>query len=59
MITIKASQKIFTDKEIASLTGVCVEQLGSVAKLRNVGFLTRTSEAAGALAFQRLSPHGI
>jgi hypothetical protein len=54
MITIKASQKIFTEREIASLTGVCAEHLGSLAKRRNLGFLTRTSEAAGALALQRL-----
>jgi hypothetical protein len=31
VVKVKSSQKIFTDAEIASLTGICVEHLHSLA----------------------------
>jgi hypothetical protein len=54
MIKIKSSQKIFTDAEIASLTGICVEHLHRLAKTRHVGFIARAAEAAGKQADQWL-----
>jgi hypothetical protein len=47
MITVKSSQKIFTDAEIASLTGICVEHIHNFAKSRHLGFIARAAEAAG------------
>ena len=32
MVTVKSSQRIFTDSEVASLTGICVEHLHNFAK---------------------------
>lgn len=54
MIKVKSSQKIFTDAEIASLTGICVEHLHGLAKTRHVGFIARAAEAAGKQADQWL-----
>ena len=31
MVTVKSSQKIFTDSEVASLTGICVDHLHNFA----------------------------
>jgi hypothetical protein len=47
MVTVKASQKIFTDSEVASLTGICVDHLHNFAKSRHLGFIARAAEAAG------------
>jgi hypothetical protein len=54
MIKVKSSQKIFTDAEISSLTGICVEHLHRLAKTRHVGFIARAAEAAGKQADQWL-----
>ena len=54
MITIKASQKIFTYVEVASLTGICAEHLHNFAKRHRLGFITRAAESLGNQAQQRL-----
>ena len=54
MVTVKASQKIFTDSEVASLTGICVDHIHNFAKSRHLGFIARAAEAAGAQADQWL-----
>jgi hypothetical protein len=54
MVTVKASQKIFTDSEVASLTGICVDHLHNFAKSRHLGFIARAAEAAGINADQWL-----
>ncbi len=54
MVKVKSSQKIFTDAEIASLTGICVEHLHDLAKARHLGFIARAAEAAGKQADQWL-----
>jgi hypothetical protein len=54
MVTVKSSQKIFTDSEIASLTGICVEHVRNFAKSRHLGFIARAAEAAGITADQWL-----
>jgi len=52
MVTVKSSQKIFTDSEVASLTGICVEHVHNFAKSRHLGFIAR---AAGSGRSQRRS----
>jgi hypothetical protein len=54
MVTVKSSQKIFTDSEVASLTGICVDHIHNFAKSRHLGFIARAAEAAGAQADQWL-----
>jgi hypothetical protein len=54
VIKVKSSQKIFTDSEIASLSGICVEHLHGLAKTRRLGFIARAAEAAGKQADQWL-----
>ena len=54
MVKIKPSQKIFTDTEIASLTGICPEHLHSLARSRRLGFIARAAEVAGKQADQWL-----
>lgn len=52
VVTVKSSQKIFTDSEVASLTGICVEHLHNFARSRHLGIIARAAEAAGAQAEQ-------
>ena len=47
MITVKASQKIFTYDEVANLTGICAEHLRNLAKLHRLGFIARAAESLG------------
>jgi hypothetical protein len=54
MITIKASQKIFTYAEVAHLTGICAEHLHNFTKRHRLGFTTRAAEPLGNQAQQRL-----
>jgi hypothetical protein len=54
MITIKASQKIFTYAEVANLTGICAEHLHNFANRHRLGFIARAAEALGNQAQQRL-----
>lgn len=48
MVTIKSSQKIFTEDEVASLTGICLDHLHALAQNKHLGKLVRAAEAAGA-----------
>jgi hypothetical protein len=50
MVRVKSSQKIFTEDEVASLTGICLEHLRGLARNRHLGTLARVAEAAGAEA---------
>ncbi len=54
MVKVKSSQKIFTDLEVASLTGICLEHLHNFAKSRHLGMIARAAEAAGSQAEQWL-----
>jgi hypothetical protein len=47
MITVKASQKIFTYAEVTSLTGICAEHLAKFAKRHRLGFIARAMETQG------------
>lgn len=48
MVRIKSSQKLFTEEEVASLTGICREHLRGVARHKHLGTLVGVAEAAGA-----------
>jgi hypothetical protein len=54
VIKVKSSQKIFTDTETATLTGICLEHLRSLARRRRLGFIAHADEAAGKRADQWL-----
>ena len=45
MMTIKASQKIFTYAEVANLTGICAEHLQNLAKRHRLGFFASVAES--------------
>ena len=53
MVKVKSSQKIFTDTEIASLTGICLDHLHDLARTRHIGFIARAAEVVGRQADQR------
>jgi hypothetical protein len=46
MITVKASQRIFTHEEVVNLTGICVEHLQTFVKRHRLGFIARAAETA-------------
>jgi hypothetical protein len=48
MVRIKSSQKFFTEDEVSSLTGICLDHLRTLARNRHLGKLARVAEAAGA-----------
>ncbi|HXJ16826.1 MAG TPA: hypothetical protein VNM68_06475 [Candidatus Polarisedimenticolia bacterium] len=48
MVRIKSSQKLFTEEEVASLTGICREHLRGLARNKHLGTLARAAETAGA-----------
>lgn len=50
MITVKSTQKIFTEDEICTLTGICVEHLRSAARSKHLGSLVRAANAVGGQA---------
>lgn len=52
MITVKASQKIFTYGEVTNLTGICVKHLEKFAKRHRLGFIARAAEAPSNLIDQ-------
>jgi hypothetical protein len=50
MIKVKSSQKVFTDTETATLTGICLEHLRHLARTRHIGFIVGAAEAVGEQA---------
>ena len=54
MVTVKSSQKVFTEEEISRLTGICLEHLRGLARSRHLGSLARVAEAVGEQAEQWL-----
>ena len=47
MITVKASQKLFTFAEVTNLTGICGEHLENLTKHHRLGFTVRAVETQG------------
>ena len=50
MVKVRSSQKLFTDFEVSSLTGISLDDLRELARSRHLGFLSRAAEAAGQQA---------
>jgi phage gp46-like protein len=50
MVRIKSSQKIFTEDEVSTLTGICLEHLRSLARNKHLGTVAQAAQAAGAEA---------
>lgn len=46
MVKVRSSQKLFTDSEVSSLTGISLQDLRELAHSRHLGFLSRAAEAA-------------
>ena len=56
-LTIRSSQKVFSEEEVSGLTGICLEHLRNLARSRHLGFLASAAEAAGQLAQKLLFPN--
>jgi hypothetical protein len=50
MITVKSTQKVFTEDEISRLTGICIEHLRDVARSKHLGSIVRAAGAVGGHA---------
>jgi hypothetical protein len=48
MVRIKSSQKVFTEDEVANLTGICLEHLRSLVSAKNLGKLVRAAQTLGS-----------
>lgn len=46
MVTVKSSQKIFTEEEISGLTGICREHLRDLARRKHLGSNVRSAGGA-------------
>ena len=44
MVRIKSSQKVFTDDEVSSLTGICMDHLRDLARAKHLGSPARGEE---------------
>ena len=53
MVRVKSSQKLFTEDEVASLTGICLEHLRNLAKEKHIGTMA-SAAVAGNRAESRL-----
>ena len=50
MVTVKSSQKIFTEEEISGLTGICRDHLLDLARSKHLGCIARATGSAGEQA---------
>ncbi len=57
MVRIKSSQKVFTEDEVAKLTGICLDHLRGLARNKHLGTLARAAEAASVEAGKWLFTH--
>ncbi|MFZ3331686.1 MAG: hypothetical protein WA197_13710 [Candidatus Acidiferrales bacterium] len=57
MVRIKLSQKIFTEDEVVTLTGICTDHLRGFARNKHLGTIVRAAEAAEAEAEKWLFSH--
>ena len=46
-VTVRSSQKIFTEEEVSGLTGICLDHLRKLARSKHLGFLGRAADEAG------------
>ena len=47
MVTVKSSQKIFTEQEISGLTGICSDHLRDLARSKHLGSIARATAGGG------------
>jgi len=47
MVTVKSSQKIFTEQEISGLTGICSDHLRDLARSKHLGSIARAGASTG------------
>jgi hypothetical protein len=52
-LTIRSSQKIFTEEEVSGLTGICLEHLRSVSRLKHLGQAAEAAAVAAGSAAQK------
>ena len=52
MPTIRSSQKFFTEEEVSSLTGICLDHLRALARNRHLGFFIEAAQFAGTSAIE-------
>jgi phage gp46-like protein len=57
MVRIRSSQKFFTEDEVSSITGICLDHLRGAARNKHLGRIARAAEAAGAEAEKWLFSH--
>ena len=54
-LTVRSSQKIFTEEEVSGLTGICLEHLRNFTRMRHLGQAAEAAaEAAGSTAHKWL-----
>ena len=46
-LTIRSSQKVFTEEEVSGLTGICPEHLRNMARSRRLGYLVPVQRVDG------------
>ena len=46
-VTIRSSQKVFTEEEVVGLTGICLEHLRNMARTRRLGFPVHAAAVPG------------
>jgi hypothetical protein len=60
-ITIRSSQKLFTEAEVSGLTGICPDHLRTLALCKHLGFLSKaaftSSDLMVVLALQPRCQH--
>ena len=44
-VTIRSSQKVFTEDEVSGLTGICPDHLRTLAQRKHLGFLAKAAVA--------------
>ena len=47
MVTVKSSQKTFTEQEISGLTGICSDHLRDLARSKHLGSIARAAASTG------------
>jgi hypothetical protein len=50
MVRVRSSQKVFTEEEATTLTGICREHLRGLARNKHLGTPRAVAEAAGSAA---------
>jgi cell division septum initiation protein DivIVA len=58
LLKIRSSQKVFTEEEVSSLTGICLEHLRTLAGNRHLGFFIEAAQEAGSQAIEAAQAAG-